>query len=347
MKFSKSVQPPLSKKRALCMIGWEITRRCNLTCPHCFSAATRKSFTEFSTQQCFEIIDQLSEFKLRAIGWTGGEPLLRDDLEEIIAYAKKKKIRSGITTNGILVDEKRARNLKKAGVVAMQISVDGSTAERNAVMRNATHEDFCRITEAIRICRKLDFEVSMAMLIGRENLDDAPEYIKWAKREGVECVRFCGFTPWGRGKSEKVKARLSFTQDHDALRQFVESSVRKRKPLVLFDPGFGPLPPKYEYHDCVAGLEWFYLTSTGDVYPCTSLLSKEFRVGNIYEMSIAELWADHKMYRMSDFPKNMIQGHCADCKYFPVCGGACRGATLMHTGDINESFPVCLSRAKL
>jgi len=328
------------------MVGWEITRECNLACPHCFSAATRKSFPEFSINECFEIIDQLSALKLSAIGWTGGEPLLRKDLDDIITYARKKKIKSSITTNGILLDEKRARSLKRAGVVAMQISVDGSTAERNAIMRRATPEDFRKIMEAIRICRKLDFELSMAMLIGQENLDDAPEFIKWAKREGVESVRFCGFTPWGRGKADKVKARLAFTNRLGDLHDFVASAVRKRKPMAFFDPGFGPLPPKYDYHECVAGQEWFYLTSMGDVYPCTALLDRRFRVGNIHERSISDLWNDPRMTEMSRYPKDRIQGFCPECKHFEICHGACRGASYMHTGDLNASFPVCLSRAE-
>jgi radical SAM protein with 4Fe4S-binding SPASM domain len=328
------------------MMGWEITRQCNLACPHCFSAASRKGMPELTFKECRDVIRQVAALGVKTIGWTGGEPLLRADLEEIIIFAKGYKIRSGITTNGILLDEKRAKSLKKAGVKAIQISVDGSTAEKNAAIRGATAEDFSRITEAIRVCLRLDFDLSMAMLIGQENLDDAPRYIEWAKKEGVKCVRFCGFTPWGRGKAAKVKERLAFSDPTKLmeLKKFAQKAVRKRNPVVLFDPGFGPMPPKYEYHECVAGREWFYLTSFGDVYPCTALLAKEFKVGNIREKKIADIWNDPKMDEMSRYPRENIVGFCRDCSFFANCRGACRGATYMHAGSLDASFPYCLSK---
>lgn len=324
------------------MVGWEITRQCNLSCPHCYSAAERRARQEMSPADCFRIIDTLAEWEVKAIGWTGGEPLMRTELEEVIAYASERGIKSGITTNGILLDEKRATSLKEAGATFIQISLDGSSAEKNQNMRKATVEDYDAILGAIRACQKLEMRLDLAMLIGQENLDDAAAFIKLAQREGVKRVRFCGFVPWGRGKHARVMERLSFNRRLPDLKVFIEKASQLENPVVMFDPAFGPLPPEYLYHECVAGVKLLYISAFGDVYPCTSLLAKEFAVGNIHERELAEIWDDPRMTQVSDFPRESIHGPCRECPHFSDCRGACRGISFAHTGDINASFPVCL-----
>jgi radical SAM protein with 4Fe4S-binding SPASM domain len=324
-------------------IGWEITRHCNLTCPHCYSAATKKPLDELDTAESLEIIGALKELGVRFIGWTGGEPLLREDLEELIAYATELGMKSAITTNGVLLDRKKAESLKSVGVNLIQVSIDGSTPERNSLMRRATTDEFFKALEAVRICKNLGYSVAMAMLIGEENLDDAYDYIKLAAREGIDCVRFCGFVPFGRGKSQNQ--RLGFSKRLPDLKRFVSMYYGHEKPMVAFDPAFGPPPPYYYFHECMAGKKTFYLCSTGDVFPCTSLLSEENLVGNVRQKSIFDIWNDPKMTEVSNLTSDVIHGFCRDCKHLNHCHGACRGITKCHTGDLYASFPLCLYRA--
>jgi radical SAM protein with 4Fe4S-binding SPASM domain len=324
-------------------VAWEITRRCNLTCPHCYTAASTKDFPEFSTQQCKGIIDVVAGMGTTRIGWTGGEPLLRDDLEELMIYARDKAgIKSGITTNGVLLDEKRAHQLKDAGLDSLQISLDGTTPEKNYRIRRATDEEFHKVIEAIRICAPLDVRLHIAMILGKETLDDAWEMLKLAHREGVGLVRFCGFVPSGRGKHKDSIERLRFDSDLLAIRQFVDQVKTLKYPAVSFDPAFGPQPPSYDFHICNAGVQTFYLNCLGDVYPCTSLLNPRFIVGNIKERTIEEIWNDPKMTEIANWPREEIHGECGKCRYFHACRGACRGVTYAHTGDLCASFPLCL-----
>ena len=324
------------------MVGWEITRRCNLSCPHCYTAAENRTRNEMTAAECRDIIDILADWKVTAIGWTGGEPLMRGDLEDVISYAAEKGIKSGITSNGTLLDKKRAASLKEAGASFIQISLDGSSAEKNEKMRKATVEDYSRILGAIRACQELELRLDLAMLIGQENLDDAAEFMNLARREGVARVRFCGFVPWGRGKHARVMERLSFNKRLHDLKNFIEKASESENPVAMFDPAFGPLPPDYLYHTCVAGVKLFYLSAFGDVYPCTSLISKEFCIGNIRERTLPEIWDDPRMTQIAEFPRESIHGPCRDCRYFSDCRGGCRGITFAHTVDINASFPVCL-----
>jgi radical SAM protein with 4Fe4S-binding SPASM domain len=340
MEEFETMIPPQDRKPYL--VGWEITSQCNLSCPHCFSAAAKRPHNEMDTAECKNVIDDLAQLGVSIIGWTGGEPLLREDLEELIDYARQKGIKSNITTNAVLLDRKRAASLVRAGNRAVQISLDGSTPERNWRMRRATEEQFYLIIDAMRICRELNVRLFMATLLGQENLDDAPEMIKLAKREGVESVRFCGYTPIGRGKGSDIKKRLSFSEKPEDLLRFTQEVQSDTSILIDFDTGFGPVPPEYKFHKCHAGTQTFYLKGNGDVYPCTALLHRRFRVGNLREKPLQEIWDSPEMWAMSAFPRDEIEGPCRTCDNFANCRGACRGATFAHTGDLYASFPVCL-----
>lgn len=336
------------KERKPEFFGWEITSRCNLSCPHCFSPPDRSDKSELTVDECMRIIDSVGACGAELIGWTGGEPLLFDGLERLIAYALSGyKIKSGITTNGILLDEKRLARLMEAGVHTVQISLDGSNAERNHRIRLTNDEDFARIMQAIRLCVKHDVKINMAMLLGADNLDDAPEMIKLAKNEGVRVLRFCGFTPVGRAASKSIKKKYIMNYDHLLqLNDFIEKARHEEDLTVMFDPGFGPIPPDYEFHECVAGIETVYLKANGNVYPCTALLYDEFIVGNIRERSFADIWDDPAMTTMAQFPRDEVEGACRSCDNFSECRGACRPTAFAHTGNFLGSFPACLYRAE-
>ena len=327
-------------------IGWGITEKCNLTCPHCYSAATKTAPSELSTDECRKIVEQLARADVEYIGWTGGEPLLRKDLEELITCAGKAGIKSSITTNGVLLTQKRADAIREAGVEAIQISLDGSTVERNKAMRLATAKQFESVIKSIGFCHDNSISVHMAMLLGQENLDDARNFVQLAESLGVSSVRFCAYVPWGGGKSPNVQKRLGFTERLCDLKHIVEDLQDNDSTTVMFDPGFGPLPSDYFFHKCISGVQTFYVGSTGDVYPCTALLDDQFKVGNLRKRTIQQLLDDPKMTRISDYDRSQIDGHCSDCRHHSVCRGACRGITYAHTGDLDASFPTCLSRVE-
>ncbi len=326
------------------IVGWEITSYCNLKCPHCYSAASRRPRGELTTEECRRVIDSMAEIGVAMIGWTGGEPLLREDLEELTEYAGSKGIRSNITTNAVLLDRRRATRLAEVGMRAVQISLDGPTPELNRRMRGTSDDEFHRVIDAIRLCKSLNLRVHLATLLGRETLQSADDMIELGKREGVDAIRFCGFAPIGRGKRKDVKKRLEFTQDlHDLLR-FIQKAQNDSSIVMTFDVSFGPVPPEYEFHKCIAGVETFYLKGNGDVYPCTALLDREFRVGNLCERPLHEIWNAPEMAAVSGFPTEEIRGSCRDCDNFSNCHGGCRGAALTQTGDIHGSTPLCLYR---
>ena len=322
--------------------GVEITRRCNLACPHCYTAAGKELDGEMTTAECKAILEALASLGTSLIGWTGGEPLLRDDLEDLAAHARALGMRSSVTTNGVLLDDPRARSLEASGMTSVQVSIDGSTAERNRRMRGATDEEFARALEGVRAARRAGLRVHLAMVLTRESVDDGPAYLDLARAEIVDSVRFCGFVPSGRGRGRGHADRLSFSGGRGPLREFVREALADGALRAQFDPAVGPLPPRFAFHKCVAGVETLYLSCRGDVYPCTSLLDRRFVVGNVRERPLEEIWSDPAMSRIADLDRDAIEGECRACPHFSSCRGGCRGVTFAYTRDLRASFPMCL-----
>ena len=328
------------------IIGWEITNQCNLHCFHCFTAAGKGRGDELTTEQCRRVIDSLAAIGVEMIGWTGGEPLLRQDLEELTEYAWSRGIRSNITTNGVLLSRERAAKLMQAGCHTMQISLDGSTPEMNRRIRGTTDEEFHRIVQALQTAKELGARVFMACVVGRENLADAREMIALGKRVGVDAIRFCGFTPTGRGRQDRIKERLLLRDAVADVLDFVKETQEDPSLVMTFDVGFGPVPPDFGFHTCVAGVKTLYLKANGDVYPCTALSYEQFRVGNVRQRPLEEIWQLPQMLAMANFPRETIAAPCRTCDNFAACHGACRGSVLAHTDDVRAAFPHCLYRAQ-
>ncbi len=322
--------------------GVEITRRCNLACPHCYTAAGKELDGEMTTAECKAVLDALADLGTSLIGWTGGEPLLREDMEDLFAHARALGMQSSVTTNGLLLDDRRARSLEAAGMAAVQISIDGSTAERNRRMRGASDEEFDLALEGVRAARRAGLRVHLAMVLTRENVDDGPAYLDLARREVVDSVRFCGFVPSGRGRGRGNPERLSFSEGRGRLREFVTEALADGALPAQFDPAIGPLPPRFLFHRCVAGVETMYVSCRGDVYPCTSLLDRRFVVGNVRERPLREIWNDPAMSRIAELDRSAIEGECRECPHFAGCRGGCRGVTFAYTRDLHASFPMCL-----
>lgn len=329
--------------RAPRMVGWGLTDRCNLWCAHCYSSASKVAGDELTTSEILDTIDALARLGTERIGWTGGEPLLRRDLESFIRHASDEHgIPSGITTNGVLLDEPRVHSLLEAGMGFVQISLDGSTAARNREIRGASRSAFERILRALDLCQGLGLDVHLAMLLSAATIDDAPAMLELARSLGVKSLRFCGFVPWGHARHEGVRERHDLTGRQDEVRALLEELSACERPMVLFDPAFGPLPPDYEYHECLAGLQMLYVMANGDVTPCTALLDPAFRVGNLRQRSMEDLWADPAMMRVADHSPDRIEGRCRVCPQLSRCHGGCRGIAHAATGSLDASMPGCV-----
>lgn len=322
-------------------LGIEVTRRCNLKCPHCYTGSTEHSHSGASREEIQDILSQAAPLGLRSVSLCGGEPLLRDDLESIMHFGRSVGIpHYNMVSNGILLTAQRAIKLREAGLVSAQISIDGINAEDYHLVRNSGPAAFYRAICGIRHLQDAGVDVTIACLLSPHNLERAPEMVLLCQALKVSTLRYCTFVPSGRGFNEVWRERYRLTREQlKRFSDFMEGVQQKAEipTRMLIDHPAGPCGV-LKHIKCSSG-DMLYIAADGEAYPCTSLIAPEFSLGNIREKSLAELFASSGMCPMV-FPKNELSGPCGTCEN-DACDGGCRGAAFFHTGDIRGSVINC------
>ena len=206
LQFSKDKRP---------VVVWNITRRCNLKCVHCYAHAQDRSFdNELTTRQGLELIDDLARFGVPVILFSGGEPLVRKDLPELADYAVKKGMRAVISTNGTLISPKMARTLKDIGLSYVGISLDGmeNINDRFRGVKGA----FKSALAGIENCQSVGIKVGLRFTINKFNVGEIPSIFDLLEDMDIPRVCFYHLVYAGRGY-ELVKDDLS----HEVTRQDV------------------------------------------------------------------------------------------------------------------------------
>ena len=181
---------------------WDCTRRCNLKCLHC--GAVKEKYThELSTEQIKGFVDQFSEMKVGMFAVTGGEPLMRKDLAEVLFHAHKRGLKTGIATNGFLVDQGTAEWIKAARVYSVQVSLDGLETTHNRIRGN--EQSYSRAVHAIELLNNLRVPlVSVATTVTRNNLPEIDKLRQLLPRLGVRLWRLAVVMPIGRAHESNI-----------------------------------------------------------------------------------------------------------------------------------------------
>ncbi|MCD4785828.1 MAG: radical SAM protein [Candidatus Eremiobacteraeota bacterium] len=330
-----------------CAVIWEITKQCNFNCAHCVVCATAKRpDDEMTTEMAKRFTEKFADIGGRQIFFSGGEPLLRDDLEEIMNHAGNFGFHSfSIASNGSVLNEKRLKTLIKAGVNNMQFSLDGATPEENASIRGAGIGAFEKILRAIRLTRDAGISVTVGTFFNPRNIDSIPDMVELCRREKVPMLRFSGFIPLGRGRCQEVIDGMKFSWEQiERFLKFICSYDPYQTGVQIgFDHAFGPF---MERNVCTAGKQIFYLSSNGDIYPCPSFLHPDFKCGNAFENSLEDLKdiLESKKMKSCQVRADEITGECAQCEDLQWCKGGCRGVAYAYKEDIRASFPNCLRK---
>ena len=326
---------------------WEITKQCNFDCAHCIVSSTKtRPDDEMDTKTAKKFIDNYAQAGGKYIFFSGGEPLLRKDLEEIIHYAKEKGFNGlSIASNGTLLTKERLSSLAKSGVTAMQFSLDGPDPQSNAKTRGTGKNSFRKTLEALRMARDAGMSVTVGTFLNPGNIDLIPEMIELCRRECIPLLRFSGFIPLGKGRNQEIvdKMHYSLEQMKNFFSFISTYNPNKTGVAIGFDHAFGPFME--EFH-CVAGKEIFYLSSNGDVYPCPSFLHPHFNCGNIVEKDFENFEKILNSDKMKSCQTSIdkIEGDCAQCEDLSWCKGGCRGVAYAYKEKLDASFPNCLRK---
>jgi heme b synthase len=337
-------------------IAWEITRRCNLRCIHCRSSseAEVKGHPDFSTEEAFRILDDISGYAKPVMVLSGGEPLLRADVFDIARYGTEKSLRMCLATNGTLVDDRVCERIKESGIRIVSLSVDGST--------EAVHDDFRKqegafagTINAARLFKKHGIEFIINSSFTKRNQEEIPEVYRLAKELGATAWYMFMIVPTGRG--EEIMNELISKEDYDEILNWHYEMERDEKD-ILVRPTCAPhyyrvvLQKKKEKKDkfqrrtlkfstggakgCIAGQLICLIDVDGNVLPC-SYFPKP--AGNIRKQSFKEIWENSELFKeLRDFKS--YKGRCGSCEFIGVCGG-CRARAYAVYGDYLEEEPFC------
>ncbi len=338
------------------LISYAVTMKCNLKCKHCYSDATEKQAPdELLTEEAKRLLDRIANWGIKLLIFDGGEPLCRDDFFDISKYAAQKGLRVVIGSNGTLIDIDVAKKLKKSGVMAVQISIDGAEAQTHDRFRGEVGA-FSNALDGAKSCREADLPFQFGMTIRRSTLDEIPDMMKLALDSGATAAEFFDLVQVPRVKRDIPEEVLKPEERKKIMVWLAEA--QKYCPIIIRVPGCPMytlilqeknIQPKhfptdllkripYYGRGCAAGMANGYLTilPNGDIIPCMLLQTK---LGNIRKESITQIWNNSQILSKLR-NRNILEGECGRCSYKDKCAG-CRGRAYEETGNILATDPGC------
>jgi 12,18-didecarboxysiroheme deacetylase len=345
------------------VVVWNVTRRCNLKCVHCYAHAQDMTTfeDELSTEEGKKFLDDLADFKVPVILFSGGEPLVRKDLPELAEYAVKKGMRAVISTNGTLITSNKARMLKEIGLSYVGISLDGMEAvnDRFRGVKGA----FKAAINGIRNCQEAGIKVGLRFTINKFNVDEIPNIFDLLEEMNIPRVCFYHLVYAGRG-SGLVKDDLT----HEETRSSVDLIIQRTK--LLHEKGIEKEVLTVDNH---ADGPYLYLkllrenperakevlellkmnegNNSGRGIGCVSWdgevhadqFWRHYSFGNIRNRLFSEIWTDVSEPLLGKLKEKKlhVKDRCARCCWLDICGGNFRVRAEAVYGDVWAPDPAC------
>jgi radical SAM protein with 4Fe4S-binding SPASM domain len=314
-------------------IQWHVTERCNLKCRHCYQneVLPEMTFTQICdgiSNICNAIESWKKEYNIDispVIHFTGGEPLIRRDIFQIIRHAQSSGLSVSLMSNGTLITDEIARQLKENGIKDIQISLDGLEEVHDSIRGKGS---FQRTVRGIEKLIKSGVDTNINLTLSRLNSHQLPGMIKLAEDIGISAVSFSRLVPCGSG-STLIKDMLTSQEINDIYHHFHNYGnnsveVISRDPLAIVSAYQEEIPDvDFPIGGCAAGVFGITITSDGSIMPCRRM---DLVIGNITEQSFRELWAESDVL-WSLRSREAYKGNCGKCLYWAICRG-CRAVAL-------------------
>lgn len=345
------------------VVVWNSTRTCNLKCRHCYmSSDAQKYANELTTKEAKKFIDDLADFKVPVLLFSGGEPLIRPDFFELADYAAKKGVRPTLSTNGTLITPEVARKIKEIGVGYVGISLDG-LREVNDKFRGKEGA-FEAAMNGIKNCVAVGQRVGLRFTINHHNIQELENIFDFIEAENINRVCFYHLVYSGRGNQmmdEDVTAAESRRAMDIIIRRTRDFEERGLKKEILTvdnhcDGVYMYLKALAEGKDELAAQIKKYISMNGgnrsgiafaEVDPLGYVHPDQFTqhhtFGNVRERKFGDIWQDTTNPIMAGLKdrKPLLKGRCAKCKFLDNCNGNFRTRAEARTGDFWESDPSC------
>ncbi len=357
LRYGTRCLPGAGGSRGMGCIGfpdhpvWEMTTACNLNCVHCHTAGGEPGADELTTEQGKHLLDDLSRVRnFRMMAFTGGEPLMRPDLFELLAYAKELGFTNTIATNATLIDDNVARRMCDHGVVIAAVSLDGFTAETHDRVRGL-NGSFDAAVRGMRALTRAGILLHINITAMEYNVNQLNRLMTLVDDLDTGILLIYQLVPVGRGRSIE-KAALG-KESNEWLANFMARAQSKTNAIMepVAGPQYWPFLLKRArisngmalymaekvFHGCSAGRGFVYIKPDGAVWPCPFI---EVSCGNVREKPFMDIWSESKILNELRRRERLLKGQCGKCQYRRMCGG-CRGRAWASTGDYLSEDPCC------
>ena len=344
------------------VVIWNLIRRCNLTCKHCYSISADIDFKgELNTDEVFTVMDDLKAFGVPVLILSGGEPLLRPDIFDISRRAKDMGFYVGLSSNGTLIDADNIDAIADVGYDYVGVSIDGN---------QKTHDQFRRKDGAfvasmagIRLCRDHDIKVGLRFTMTEDNASELPDMLQLMSDEGVNKFYLSHLNYAGRGnRNRDSDVHLNITRHAmDLLFETALMHAQRGNDLefvtgnndadgvYLLQWVMQRYPEKVDHMAAKlrqwggnsSGVNIANIDNLGEVHPDTFWW--HYDLGNVRQRAFSDIWMDTSdpiMKGLKAVPR-LIKGRCGECRYFDICGGNTRVRAMQLTGDPWAEDPAC------
>lgn len=331
-------------------ISWNLTKRCNLACAHCYieASAKEKGIGELSTREALEILDQIAQVNPQAVLiLTGGEPLLRRDLPEILSRAHALGFWTVLGSHGGLLNSETAVKLAGAGLKGVGVSLDSLDPQKHDRFRGIP-KAWENTVSAMERMKENELPFLIEMTVTCTNRSEIPRMAEFAYQKGATALNIFFLVPTGRGADlndlspqeyEETLTELAGLQERFQGKILINAKCAPHYRRVLWERNpESPFVRTFKGGGCPAGTYYCRITPTGEVTPCPYM---PLSVGNLKKTPFQELWGNSPI--LKDFRDNKLKGRCGECEFNELCAG-CRCRAYAMTGDYLAEDPSCTYR---
>lgn len=323
------------------IISWNTTNKCNMSCKHCYRDAGEVYCEELNTDEAKGLIEEIAKAGFKIMIFSGGEPLLRPDIFELVEHAVKFKLRPVLGSNGTLITKEIAYKLKESGVMGIGISLDSKDAGKHNTFRglkNAYEETL----QGIQHCKNAGLSFQIHTTVMDWNYNEILDITDFAVKLGAVAHHIFFLVPTGRAVN--IKDEFLNAEQYEAL---LTQIVQKQKQVSIeVKPTCAPQFMRIAAQQgvsvrfskgCLAGISYCIINPKGDVQPCAYL---DMPIDNIRHTPFSEIWENNpvlKELRTLDY-----KGKCGKCTYKHLCGGCRARAAFYNEGDYMGEETLCV-----
>lgn len=349
------------------LVVWNFTYKCNLKCKHCYSNSGNSTKPELATEEALKVVDQLADFGVTSLAFSGGEPLMRKDFFTVAQHAVDSGLYVSLATNGTLLTEENVKKLKEIGLHYVEVSVDGANPETHDYFRGQEGA-FDQTMKGLKNCISKDICTCIAITGTKNNLKEIPAVFEMAENMGIDRFTLFNFVPTGRGK--EIREFDPTPQEREQLLTYFNNRLAEKHKIAILSTTPQLARVALQAHcptqedimmplahmeaakiskrakaladfigGCGAGRFYCAISPEGYVQPCVFM---QLKVGDLNKQKIEDIWLGSQVLRDLRDREN-LKGRCSRCEFKFVCGG-CRARAYAYHDDYLMSDPGCIKQ---